>query len=169
MKKSTKGALAAAAAGTLLLGGAGSLAYWTDTSTIDGINITSGHLTLTEDSCDDWEFDDGVAYGTQLLVPGDSLTRTCTYTIDADGDHMLATVDVDGGAATGFTPELTLTSTAAIGTGAAIALPQADVAVSDGNTVVVDLRVAFSSAATGSMDVTAVLDDITVTATQAHS
>ena len=32
MKNATKGALAAAAAGSLLLGGAGSLAYWTGTS-----------------------------------------------------------------------------------------------------------------------------------------
>ncbi len=39
MKKSTKGALAAAAAGSLLLGGAGSLAYWTDAESITGTSI----------------------------------------------------------------------------------------------------------------------------------
>ena len=46
MKKSTKGALAAAAAGSLLLGGAGSLAYWTDAETVGGGSIASGHLKL---------------------------------------------------------------------------------------------------------------------------
>ena len=60
MKKSTKGAFAAAAAGSLLLGGAGSLAYWTDASTVDGKAITSGHLQLNPitATCDDsWQLD----------------------------------------------------------------------------------------------------------------
>ncbi len=48
MNKSTKGALAAACGGVLLLGWAGSLAYWTDGTNIDGDSFASGHLQLTE-------------------------------------------------------------------------------------------------------------------------
>ena len=71
MKKSTKGALAAAAAGTLLLGGAGTYAFWTDTATVDGGDIASGSITLSSVVCaDDWthsENDDVV----EFIVPGD--------------------------------------------------------------------------------------------------
>ncbi len=47
MKKTTKGALAAVAGGSLLFGGAGSLAYWTGESTVTGDSIESGTLDLT--------------------------------------------------------------------------------------------------------------------------
>ncbi|MDT9592522.1 alternate-type signal peptide domain-containing protein [Nocardioides zeae] len=93
MKKTTKGALAAGTAAVLLLGGAGSLAYWTDTATTDGTTIQSGHLKLTDQDCDGgWKLDGDTAYANQLLVPGDSLTQTCTYRVSVAGEH-LKTVD----------------------------------------------------------------------------
>ncbi len=97
MKKSTKGAVAAAAAGVLLLGGAGSLAYWTADGVADGGEITAGTLTLTDGTCDE----DGFVYapgaagaGTavDLFVPGDEVTTTCTFTIGATGDNLAATL-----------------------------------------------------------------------------
>ncbi|NRQ50539.1 alternate-type signal peptide domain-containing protein [Aeromicrobium stalagmiti] len=96
MKKSTKGALAAAAAGTLLLGGAGSLAFWNATVTLEGGDINGGKLTLTLDECSDFEYEDGTAYD-QAIVPGDLLTKVCTYTIGASGDNLAATPSVDDG------------------------------------------------------------------------
>ena len=48
MNKASKGALAALAAGVLLLGGAGSLAFWTDTAEVAGGAINSGELSLTD-------------------------------------------------------------------------------------------------------------------------
>ena len=51
MKKSTKGALAATTAGVLLLGGAGSLAFWSDS--IGGSTISSGHISLDDTTAGD--------------------------------------------------------------------------------------------------------------------
>ena len=97
MKKSTKGALAAGAAASLLLGGAGSLAYWTSTGTIDGTSISSGHLKLVSPSCDGWKLDNETTAfdpAADQIVPGDVLTQVCHYTVDAKGKHILA-IDVN--------------------------------------------------------------------------
>jgi len=89
MKKSTKGAIAAAGASVLLLGGAGTLAFWTDTESTPGATINTGHLDLTDLDCGTgWTLDGGTAYTTQLLVPGDSLTKTCTAALDIAGTHF---------------------------------------------------------------------------------
>lgn len=95
MKKSTKGALAASAAGVLLLGGAGSLAYWTASDSVDGGTITSGELKLTAGDCDDWTYAAGAASAgdpVALFVPGDKITTTCTFALVASGDNLSATV-----------------------------------------------------------------------------
>ncbi len=90
MKKSTKGAVAAAAAGVLLLGGAGSLAYWTADGTVTGGDITAGDLTLTDGDCDaDWTYA-GTATVVDLFVPGDEITKTCTFDLTASGDNLEA-------------------------------------------------------------------------------
>jgi alternate signal-mediated exported protein len=89
MKRTTKGALAAGGAAALLLGGAGTLAYWTDTAEVPGATINAGHLDLTDEDCGaGWVLDGGAAFGSQLLVPGDELTKTCTYTLDIAGEHF---------------------------------------------------------------------------------
>lgn len=97
MKKATKGALAAAAAGSLLLGGAGSLAYWTATGDAEGGSFTSGALTLTDGLCDtDWVYNAGAAGAGNTvarIVPGDELTKQCTMTLHATGDNLSATID----------------------------------------------------------------------------
>lgn len=173
MKKSTKGALAAGTAAVLLLGGAGSLAYWSDSETITGGTITAGHLDLTTDAtntgCGEWTFDSdedasGKVYATgDLLVPGDVLTRTCSYTLDVEGEHMRGTV-----AATTPTNTLpagmTLTSPFTLNGETATSFTEAN----DGQTVKLALTLTFDSAATGSMDADAVLGDITISATQEH-
>lgn len=103
MKKSTKGALAASAAGVLLLGGAGSLAYWTADQDIEGGAINSGLLTLSAPVCaDGWTMDGGGTFtpGTTEIVPGDSLTKICTLSLVAEGDNIGATLDIDDTALT---------------------------------------------------------------------
>lgn len=96
MKKSTKGAVAAAAASVVLLGGAGSLAYWTATGTASGGSITAGKLTLTNGTCDtSWKYATGAAKAGQnvvLFVPGDKITKNCTFTVGASGDNLSATI-----------------------------------------------------------------------------
>ena len=78
MKRSTKGALATAAAAFLLLGGAGTLAYWTDDAVVDGGEVDSGSIGLQNVTCfPDWTYMDSV--GTEAveeIVPGDSSPAT---------------------------------------------------------------------------------------------
>ncbi|WP_377322673.1 alternate-type signal peptide domain-containing protein [Pimelobacter simplex] len=102
MKKSTKGALAAGAAAVLLMGGAGTLAYWTADADVEGIAVTAGELKIINDSCANatWKFDtaetvSGKTYAPgDLIVPGDVLTKTCSFEIQATGEHLRATLDV---------------------------------------------------------------------------
>ncbi len=67
MKKATKGAIAAAGAGVLLLGGAGTLAYWTADGAAAGSDITAGDLDLTAGTCSGWTYASGAA-GTGAAV-----------------------------------------------------------------------------------------------------
>lgn len=94
MNKSTKGAVAAAAAGVLLLGGAGSLAFWTGSSSVPASTITAGELKLGAANCAGWTFVNagGAAFdpATDRVVPGDSVTRLCTIPITAIGKNLSA-------------------------------------------------------------------------------
>lgn len=100
MNKSTKGAIAAGAAAVLLLGGAGSLAYWTAEANVAGDTISTGTLTLGSADCAaGWTIDGGAAFSsaTDKLVPGDTLTRTCTMAVTASGKHLVADITTSGG------------------------------------------------------------------------
>jgi alternate signal-mediated exported protein len=182
MKKSTKGALAATAAGVLLLGGAGSLAYWTDDVTAPGGTITTGHLKLTAeaDACGTgWTLDGGVEFTTQKLVPGDSLTQVCQYTVDAAGDHLTATFDAsaptfdDDESAAALTDELdvdasfTVNATDAGDGTSAVAVKDGDVITA---TIAIDWpRDVEDNDSNISSGLSATLDAVTVTATQGHA
>ncbi len=95
MKKSTKGAVAAGAAAVLLMGGAGTLAYWSDSATLDGGSVNSGELSLSDGTCTGtWVYaasnsaDPG---GTVTnIVPGDAISTTCSFDITAEGDNLTA-------------------------------------------------------------------------------
>jgi len=185
MNKSTKGALAAAAAGTLLLGGAGSLAFWNDTTNVSGTSVSSGHLKLVNSTCESasWILDEGAGapheatYGSQLLVPGDTLTKTCTIDVDAAGDHLAATFKADATstdpASNALLDELQIGATYAVNAGAP-GNGQSAVAIADGDQITVKLSVTWPY---GSLDndsnvsggLTAALNDITVTATQSDN
>lgn len=101
MNKSTKGAVAAGAAAVLLLGGAGSLAYWNAEGTVGAGEITAGNLTLTASGTPTWTLN-GVALTTAndlssvTVVPGDELLYTGSWTIGATGDNLEALVDFTG-------------------------------------------------------------------------
>src|SRR5215218_5824202 len=100
MKKTTKGALAAVAGGSLLFGGAGSLAYWNGSSTVTGASIESGTLTMDTPDCavavgtHDWQFDGGGAFDpdANTIVPGDVLTKVCEVKLSLVGEHIGATL-----------------------------------------------------------------------------
>jgi spore coat-associated protein N len=101
MNKATKGAMAAGAAGILLLGGAGTFALWEDIENINGAPVSTGLLTL------------GVTSGAWTdvtaplepvtipnialfnIVPGDTLTYTTVATITAEGNNLQGELNVD--------------------------------------------------------------------------
>ncbi|RNL64145.1 alternate-type signal peptide domain-containing protein [Nocardioides marmoriginsengisoli] len=172
MKKSTKGALAAAAAGTLLLGGAGSLAYWSTSATVTGTDVATGHLALLTPNCGAWQLDSGenapLTYADgDPLVPGDALTRVCTYVIDASGNHLRATVSAAA-------PTLPAPLADAF-TVSAVDLQVNNVAatefteLNDGQTLQVTVKATFNSSVTDHMDLNAVLGDVTVNVNQVHN
>ena len=103
MRKSTKGALAGAAAVALLLGGFGTHAAWTGSNTIAGGNLPSGHLKLGTVDCGTWSLtslsgtvtDLGASGLTGLfLVPGDVLKRTCSLSVSVAGTDVSAKLSV---------------------------------------------------------------------------
>lgn len=172
MKKSTKGAFAAGTAAVLLLGGAGTLAYWTDAKDAPGTTIDSGHLKLSDAACAGWLLDGGAAYVAQTLVPGDTLTQVCTFTVDSDGEHLAASFDVSTPGLTGAQALLDeLDVDASYEVNDVAAAPPA--AIVDGDVVEATIVVTWpygsedndSNVAAG---LAATLSAITVTATQTH-
>ena len=100
MEKSTKGALAATAAGLLLVGGAGSLAYWNATGSMNGGAVQSGKLALTNPGPQVWTINGKPMTG-DAIVPGDVLEFTGSFEIEAVGDDLQAMVGVSGADRTG--------------------------------------------------------------------
>ena len=79
-------------AGALLIGGAGTLSYWTDESRTDGIQLVTGETTLSDFTCSsDWAFADGdpVVDGEQI-VPGDVISKICSFEVTVEGDNAVA-------------------------------------------------------------------------------
>lgn len=165
MKKTTKGALAAGAAAVLLTGGAGTLAYWSDTGNADAGDINAGSFDLGDVTCDaDWkEGTEAVA----LLVPGDKVTKTCTGTLSITGDHVGATVTLTdtsvAAAEAAFNNEVDITATLTAPTGGAVTAP-------GDHTVTVEIEVDFpyGPATNDSQGSTALLDVLALEAVQVH-
>ncbi len=177
MKRSTKGALAASAAGILLLGGAGSLAFWNATVDVPGGAIASGELKLSAPDCGDgWLLDDGEDTPNQpyapgdKVVPGDVITKVCTFDITAVGDHLRATLGVTGG---GFAASNALTADLAIDAKYQIDdvdIPAELTEANDGDTVTATIAVTVDSASlNNTQGLAATLNAVTIAAQQVHS
>lgn len=89
MNKFAKGSLAAGAGIVLLLGGAGTLAYWNSEIELTGGTINAGTLLLTADT------EEFAQAGPLALVPGDEQTFTAELTLVAEGDNIQGTVSLD--------------------------------------------------------------------------
>jgi len=117
MNKVAKGAIAAAAGVILLMGGAGSLAYWNDTANAgpaSGSNtITAGNLTVAAVNSGAWTKGFYNAAGTVVtapasiaslagvkVVPGNRLVYTQTFNVTASGDDLYFTIGSTNGAVT---------------------------------------------------------------------
>jgi spore coat-associated protein N len=162
MNKATKGALAAGAAGILLLGGAGTFALWEDSASITAGTVSTGELEL-DLGTGTWAQTATPAtpinINTFKIVPGDSLTYTTSVTATATGDNLTGELKIDGAsfvtAFNGLPPEhvtATVTHTAVDGGGLDVGTaPNQNVMtfVDSGTpyTFNVKITVAFSSAA----------------------
>ena len=176
MNKSTKGALAAAVAGVLLLGGGGTLAYWNATAPGTGVSVTAGELKIANNDCQtaDWVFDgsevtaDKVYAAGDLLVPGDVLTKTCSFDITATGEHLRASLAVTNPTLSGaLASALTVDSTFEIG-GATV--PSEITEANNGNTVDAVITLTFLGASDNTTQALAgPLSDFNIALTQVHN
>lgn len=115
MNKLIKGSIAGAAGIALLLGGAGTLAYWNDSATLASAGtVSSGELDIASTTTGAWT---GLPANTSIanfkMVPGDSITYTETFTVTATGDNikaeLTATVPGSGQAGINVVPSYTVT------------------------------------------------------------
>ena len=178
MKKVTKAAVAAAAAGALLLGGAGTFALWNDTVDVNAGAVTTGHLTMSTDGTGTWAdisipaAPTGFAPATDLLVPGDIVEFTQDVTIEATGKNLKA--KLSNGALTGGTPlPADVSVDVAVDDEDSVAglIKEAETGVltftgSGTYTVPVKVKVTFAESATASMDAPVTLGNLTLTLDQ---
>lgn len=96
MNKFAKGSLAAGAGVVLLLGGAGTLAYWNDSVDLAGGTINAGTLDLSTDG-GTWKQGSTpiTDINTWTMVPGDKLTYTADLDLIAEGNNIQGTVVLD--------------------------------------------------------------------------
>ncbi len=100
MNKLVKGSVAAAVGIALLMGGAGTLAFWNDQASIAGGTITAGTLSIavpsTAPSTDGWKSGTTAipSISAFRIVPGDTLTYTKTFTVTATGNNLTATAGI---------------------------------------------------------------------------
>lgn len=173
MRRLTKAAMATGGAAVLLLGGAGTLAYWTADGTASGTELTSGTFDLADGTCSDWAFSDADGGGpVTVIVPGDTVVTTCSFTVTATGDHIgigdVTVSDPTWAEDNGLTAELgTATVESTTLNGVAFTAP---VATTTGDVIAVNVSVTFdgAGATNASQNLTATLDAITVTIEQAH-
>ncbi|ABL83735.1 MULTISPECIES: alternate-type signal peptide domain-containing protein [unclassified Nocardioides] len=170
MRKSTKGALAAGAAALLLFGGMGTRAGWSDDGTFTGTDIGTGHLNLINATCNGWKIGaSAFDPATIKIVPGSVLTQVCTFEVDAVGTNLKATLSVTApsfATANGLTGVLT---TAATYVNNADSSPiDATTQLADGTVIKATMTVTLPASADNTIQgLTATLDNVTVTATQA--
>lgn len=89
MNKFAKGSLAAGAGLVLLLGGAGTLAYWNDSAELEGGTIEAGSMTFSADT---------TAFVDSTLtewVPGDEHTYTTNLSLETSGDNIQGEIVLD--------------------------------------------------------------------------
>ncbi|WP_104138083.1 alternate-type signal peptide domain-containing protein [Arthrobacter sp. ZGTC131] len=104
MNKAIKGAVAAGAAGILLLGGAGTFALWNESQNVNAGPVSTGVLDL-ELGSGAWSDETATSapisdISTFNIVPGDTLVYTTSATIHAQGDNLAGTLTI---AESGFT------------------------------------------------------------------
>lgn len=99
MNKLTKAGIATAAGIALLMGGAGTLAYWNDSANLTGGTITAGKLDITSVSGGHWENSSGttIDIASYKVVPGETLTYKANVNVQLEGDALQARLVLGSG------------------------------------------------------------------------
>jgi len=181
MNRTAKAVLASATAGVLLLGGAGTLAYWNDSKTVTGGSINSGSLSLTQEAgqvCSSWTLDSAggaTTYtpGVTMVVPGDVITKVCDYTVNAEGAHLAADLTMDATSVTGSNALASALTPSAVYVldGSGVTTGQDITSANDGQVLNAEISVTFESATSGltAQGMSAGLDNIVVSLVQTHA
>lgn len=174
MKKVTKATIAAAAAGVLLLGGAGTVAFWSGNANISAGTVSTGHLKLDSSVAGTWTdaSQDAASTtfvpGTDHLAPGDTVVYEQTVTIDADGKNLQG--ELTAGGLTGGDALPTDVTVEVIVDGTAMGLTQVGNVITFDKAgsydVPVTVTVSFDAAATGSMDTAVNLGEMSLVLNQ---
>lgn len=96
MNKLSKSTLAITTGVALLMGGAGSLAFWNDTINAGATgSIVAGNLSLSNATAGTWSDQNGdIDIVSFRAVPGDVLTYTATVDVTAIGDNLTGTIGI---------------------------------------------------------------------------
>ncbi len=173
MKPIIKAAVATSAGAFLLLGGAGSLAYWQSTDDIDTGSVSAGRLALTNATAGAWELNGSPIADVSAVrvVPGDELAWDGAFDIAAIGDNVKGVLAVSGATAGGsLAPYVDVTAVAwtVDGQTHSTTVTNAD----DGKALAVALTVDFPFGSTvdnASQGQVLDLTDVAVTLTQADA
>lgn len=172
MNRTTKSALAVGTAAVLLTGGAGTLAYWSDTQTVAGTPITSGTLRLGAPACGaGWRLDGNVVFTNQVIVPGDVLSKVCTIDLIATGEHLGADLTVSTAAfatPNALTTQLVPAATFTVGGATRNHITELDDTGTAEITATVTVTFDGPAATNASQNLSATLNSVAVTATQTH-
>ena len=99
MNRLAQGAAALVAATALCLGGAGSTAFWQETTSVGATTFQLGELRL-EAGAATWRADGAAIPGDFRAVPGTVLTYTQQFALTLTGDDLTARIALDPGAVT---------------------------------------------------------------------
>ncbi|MET0862272.1 MAG: alternate-type signal peptide domain-containing protein [Microbacterium sp.] len=168
MKKTTAAAVAAAVGAALLLGGAGTLAYWSDTDSSVTQVISSGTLEIGAPAEDAGIWKDSADKTITNIVPGDTVTTVVNVPVTLTGENLkaeLAVEKVDVGA-NPFSTKLDVSTS--VGTGVdALELTSESVIPADGVPVTITVTLPFDATEDDIADMTKTLSfDLDYTLTQ---
>ncbi|MCM0622080.1 alternate-type signal peptide domain-containing protein [Nocardioides bruguierae] len=174
-----RSAVAVVVAVLLLLEIRGTLASWSDSVGVGGVTgLAAGSLALTDTTAGTcaaagWTIDSaeaapGISFDpvTMALVPGDVLTKSCTFTLDATGEHLRATLATTSPTTTGdLAAELVVGGAFTVGGASVTEVTEAN----DGETIAATLSITYNGTADNTTQLdTADIGGYTVSLTQVH-
>ncbi|HWH26869.1 MAG TPA: alternate-type signal peptide domain-containing protein [Pseudolysinimonas sp.] len=127
MNKLVKGAVATGLGVALLMGGAGTLAFWnasTPLAAASGGSITAGQLSASAGAAGTWNYGTSAGPAVNLstfkIVPGDTIVYTQNVTLTASGDNLKFSIGSTGAGITATGAAANTALATALGNGAVV-------------------------------------------------